>query len=93
MDTSKIFKDLQENLKCLDKNNYVLNSIISHLEEQCEDAEIQIIEDEIYGLIVKKYNNREEFIEDYQPIFDSVDFPLMQCFEMMDKRTLDYSKL
>ena len=69
MNTYEIQKDLQRSLEKLNKNDYVLKSVINHLEEQCSEEEIQLIESQIYELEVKDYTKREEFIDDYQPIF------------------------
>ena len=93
MDTYEIQKDLQRSLEKLDKNDYVLKSVINHLEEQCSEEEIQLIESQIYELEVKDYTKREEFIDDYQPIFDLVDFPFKECFRFLDKRTFDWAQL
>lgn len=89
MNTSELRNDLQKALSCIDRNNYVLNSMIAHLEEQCQDEEVTLVEDKVFELDVKDYETREEFIKDYQPIFDLVDFPIVDCFRFLDKRTLN----
>ena len=86
-----IRKDLIESLKHLDKDDYVVNSISNHIEEQCTEEEAITLETLMYKLPVKEYNDREDFIEDYQPILDIIDFPLKECFRIMDKRTLKES--
>jgi len=93
MNTYEIQKDLQKSLENIDKNDYVLKSAINHLEEQCSNAEIKLVEKQIFELELKDYETREEFIEDYQPIFDLVDFPFKECFRLLDKRTLDYDTI
>ena len=89
--TQLIEKDLIESLRKLDKNNYVLNSIINHLEVECTDAEIKVVEGGIYDLLSNKYTNKKDFIEDYQPIFDLIDFPLDLCFKILKRRTFNIS--
>jgi hypothetical protein len=93
MDTYEIQKDLQKALENIDKNDYVLKSTITHLQEQCTDEEVKLVEEQIYELEPKEYDTREEFIEDYQPIFDLVEFPFKECFRLLDKRTLNWDAL
>lgn len=93
MNTYEIQKDLQKALENIDKNDYVLKSAINHLQEQCSEKEVKLFEKQIYELEPKEYDTREEFIDDYQPIFDLVDFPLKECFRLLDKRTLDWGAL
>lgn len=90
---NEIINDLKKSLLNIDKNKYVLNSIINHLKEQCSEEEIQTIEDKIFDLEVKDYETREAFIDDYQAIFDLVDFPINECFRILDKRTLNWNAL
>lgn len=93
MNTYEIKKDLQKALENIDKNDYVLKSAINHLQEQCTVEEVKLVEELIYELIPKEYHTRDEFIEDYQQIFDLVDFPFKECFRLLDKRTLDWNAL
>ncbi len=93
MNTYEIQKDLQKALENIDKNDYVLKSTINHLCEQCTEEEVKLVEDQIYELEPKEYYTREEFIEEYQPIFDLVDFPFKECFRTLDKRTLNWDAL
>lgn len=93
METWEIQKDLQKALESIDKNDYVLKSTIAHLQEQCSKEEVKLVEEQIYELEPKEYETRDEFIEDYQPIFDLVDFPFKECFRLMDKRTLNWDAL
>lgn len=93
MNTDEIYKDLKKALEKLDKNNYVLLSTITHLEEQCTDEEVKIIEDGIYKLDIVEYDGRKEFYEDYQPIFDLVDWSLKEVFITMDRRSLNLNAL
>lgn len=74
MNTYKIKKHLQNALENIDSNDYVLYLTIKHLEEQCADEEIELIENDILELPVTEYDSVEDFIKDYQPIFDLVDF-------------------
>ena len=89
MDTYEMQQDLEKSLENIDKNDYVLRSIINHLEEQCSEEEVKLVEDRIFELESKRYDDRDEFLEDYQPIFDLVDFPLDECFRALDKRQLN----
>lgn len=93
MNTYEIQKDLQKALENIDKNSYVLKSTIAHLEEQCSEDEVKLIETQIYELEPKEYNTRKDFIEDYQSIFDLVDFSFKECFHFLDKRTLNWDAL
>jgi chromosome segregation ATPase len=93
MNTYEIQKDLQKALEKIDKNDYVLKSAINHLQEECSEEEVKLVEEQIYELEPKDYDTREEFIEDYQPIFDLVDFPLKECFRLLEKRTFNWDAL
>lgn len=93
MNTYEIQKDLQKALENIDKNDYVLKSAVTHLQEQCSKEEVKLVEEQVYELEPKEYNTIGEFIEDYQPIFDLVDFPFKECFRLLDKRTLNYDPL
>lgn len=93
MNIYEIKKDLQKALENIDKNDYVLKSTINHLYEQCTEEEVELIEEQIYELEPKEYYTREEFIKEYQPIFDLVDFPFEECFRILDKRTLNWDAL
>ena len=85
--------DLEKSLLLIDKNNYVLRSMMNHLEEECEEDEIVIIDEKIHELDIKEYESKEDFIEDYQPIFNLVDFPISECFRVMERRTLNYDNI
>ncbi|MBP8994745.1 MAG: hypothetical protein KBG30_13185 [Bacteroidales bacterium] len=93
MNTYEIQKDLQKALENIDKNDYILRSLIAHLEEQCTEEEVKLVEDKIFELEPKEYDNREDFLEDYQPIFDLVEFPFKDCFRLFDKRQLNWDAL
>lgn len=93
MKTLQIGLDLKKSLQQIDKNDYVLNSMVSHLEEQCTDEEVKMIEGKVLDLDVTDYESEENFISDYQPIFDLVEFPIAECFRMMNKRKLNYDAL
>lgn len=93
MDLYDIKEDLTNALQYIDRNNYVLNSTLLHLEEQCTPEEVKLVEKQIYELESKEYDTREEFISDYQPIFDLVDFPFKECFSILEKRTLNLDEI
>ena len=93
MDTYEIQKDLQKALENIDKNDYIFRSVIAHLEEQCSEEEVKLVEDKIFELEPKDYEDREEFLQDYQPIFDLVEFPFKDCFRLFDKRQLNWDDL
>lgn len=93
MNTYEIQKDLQKALEKIDKSNYILRSVIAHLEEQCSEEEVKLVEDKIFELEPKEYGGREEFLQDYQPIFDLVEFPFKDCFRLFDKRQLNWDAL
>lgn len=93
MNTYEIQKDLKKALEHIDKNDYILRSLIAHLEEQCSEEEVKLVENKIYELEQKDYYNREDYLEDYQPIFDLVEFPFNDCFRLFDKRQLNWDAI
>jgi len=90
---SEIRNELKKALKHIDVNNYILNTIISHLSLQCTTPEVEAIQNAVLGLPITEYQDRKGFMAAYQPIFDLVDFPFIQCFRVMDKRKLNNGEI
>lgn len=87
-----ILDDLKESLKFSD-NPRVLQSLIVFFNEQCSPEELKIIENKILAMNYKEYENYSEFIEDYQPIFDLVEFSMLDCLQFFDKKKFTEEKL
>ncbi len=82
---NSIRQDLKKSLSFSDEPG-VLESMMNHIEEQCTKEEQELIEERIMDISIKEYESYAEFIEDYQPIFDLVDFPIAQCVRHFDRR-------
>lgn len=89
MKLDDIQSDLSNSLANIDKNNYILHSVMHHLKNNCNHTEIDIIHSEIYDLTPADYDTIAEFISDYQPIFDTVDFPFKECFRCLKARSIN----
>lgn len=67
----------------------IFRSIVKHLYEECTKEEIEIMLNMAMELDQKTYESWEDFIEDYQPILDVVDFPIQEALRFMEKRKSD----
>lgn len=88
----EIIKDIKKALLFSEENRVFL-SIEAHLTEQCNEEELELINNKVFELELKDYENYVDFIEDYQPILSLVDFPIAQCVEHFDKRKFTEEKL
>lgn len=93
---SKELKELIEDLtKALEfsEQNGVLKSFIAHFEEQCNEDEIKQMHQLVFELERKEYENYSDFMDDYQPILDLVDFPIKDCIRHFDRLKFPDKKL
>ena len=67
----------------------IFRSIVKHLYEECTKEEIEIMLNMAMELDQKTYESWEDFIEDYQPILDVVDFDTQEDLRLKKKSKSD----
>lgn len=88
----EIARDLRQSLAFAEHNGVYL-SMLNHLEVECNDTEINMVHIKTFDLPDTKYDSYKEFVDDYQEIWDIVEFPILACVNHYDSLAFSLEKL
>lgn len=81
-----IKNDLVKQFSVMDDDTEFLDGLLRFIDEEATDVEIDLMHDHLIGMVDNGYDTVEEFIEDYQPLFDLVDIDLTDVYKFAQRR-------
>lgn len=81
-----IKNDLVKQFSVIDDDTEFLDGLLRFIDEEATDVEIGLMHDHLIDMVDNGYDTVEEFIKDYQPLFDLVDIDLTDVYQFAQRR-------